>query len=118
MKIAVSYENKDGYCFVRISGEWNTDKLKEFIDGSIRHAEEYGWNSILIDGYELETPKTDFQRFLIGKYAAEAYGSRFRVALYFQPERITKFAENAAVNRGADFRVWGSKEEALQWLLK
>jgi hypothetical protein len=59
---------------------------------------------------------SDIDKFYLGEYAAQSFRGKLRVAVVFPAEKITKFGENVAVNRGAQLAVLATEVEAMRWL--
>ena len=79
-------------------------------------AEDAGLDRILIDFREMSPPARQLDRFLAGIHVAEVWRPPLRVAGVWQPERIDRFAEDTAVNRGAVFRMFVDEAAAVDWL--
>ncbi len=56
-------------------------------------------------------------RFYMGEYIASALRG-IKIAIVYRKVYANKFFEDAAVNRGANVRVFPDKQTALQWLLE
>lgn len=104
--------------FLRITatGEYVFSQLPEFIRRIREEAEQAKKRRVLIDCRKVEGDMTESERFLSGQWVAGVFGGDIKAVLLVQPEKITKLGELAAVNRGADFLVTGSSDEAEQWL--
>lgn len=107
---------KDGYLEVVCSGTWELSELKALVRQIKIVCTDAELGACLVDMLGVEPPQSSFERFQAGTFVADTLGSSVRLAVCFPPEHITKFAENAAVNRGAVMGVFGEKEEALAWL--
>lgn len=75
-----------------------------------------GTTVVLLDITGIERPRSDFDRFLVGSYAAEKIGHRARIAILWHAAYINWLGENAAVNRGGVHRVFDDRDEAIAWL--
>jgi len=73
---------------------------------------------ILVNGLELAHPRTELDRFWLGKNIADVFEHRFKIAALVQTELITNATENTAVNRVARFFVTDDEELALRWLVE
>jgi len=110
--------NRSDYLLVKAEGLWCTEQAMEMIDQTKEAALEAGHRRILMDLSAWSKPLDEFTRFEFGVYLAEALPPPYRVAAHTDPRHINRFAENTAVNRGAQFRIFSSEEEALRWLLR
>ena len=117
MKLDVSFEEADGYLLVRVMGKWTPDAVRQGIEDVAQGAQERGYTRILLDLRKLSAPKTEFARYLAGKHIAEVW-SQLKVAAVSPANLINKFAENTAVNRGANLTVLFDFNEALAWLMR
>jgi hypothetical protein len=114
--ISIKLSDLPKYIYVKISGAWSIHTLKCLEDVK-KEADEHAAKNILFDLVDMNI-QSDSIRFYSGLKVAEVFKANYRVAVFLQKERINKFAENVAVNRGANFKVLDSKDEALDWLLK
>ena len=71
-----------------------------------------------MDILQLSIPRAELDRFFAGQHIAEVWRPPLKVAAVMLPEGITRFAENTAVNRGANFIVMADAAEAVEWLLE
>ena len=55
---------------------------------------------------------------MLGRYAAEVFGSRYRIAGIGEKENITYYAEKVARNRGTLMRPFTDEQSAIDWLLE
>lgn len=106
-----------GFLRVTCRGAFPSATYRQMIAGTLAEADAGGYTRVLIDGRGLSAPAGEMDRFHVGVAIAEAFGSRIRVAVLFPAPFINKFAENAAVNRGADMLVVADEDVALRWLL-
>ena len=117
MGFNLSFTPRDGYLEIGVAGEWSLDSLYELIDATRRETERTGLSRVLCDGRGMTGHPTEMARFKAGVRTAEVLGAKIRVALVSRPEIITRFGENAAVNRGASLKVFADPAEALAWLM-
>ena len=112
----MSFEDADGYLIVRIQGEWTSDTLGQAIQDTANLAKQRGLTRILADLHELAAPSTEFTRFQVGQQAVKYFGFHLKVAVVYTEEFTNKFAENIAVNRGVNLRIFFNLDEAVSWL--
>lgn len=117
MSIDVTFQEKNNYLSAVIDGEFDPTAVHEILIQIRDRAQQTGFNRILVDAFALSAPSTDFFRYLVGISVAELLPRPFKVAALYEAKLINKFAENTAVNRGANFQVCGNCDEALGWLL-
>ena len=114
-KLKLLFEEKDTHLLVVVSGQWLRDSIKQAISEVGDSARQRGFSKILIDARNLSAPKSDFERFLAGEEIALQWRG-LKAAFLYPEERIKKFTENTAVNRGAVIIVLSDMDEALKWL--
>jgi hypothetical protein len=108
--------NQD-YLLVKISGEWSTAETLKSMDDIKAKSDEYGLKCILLDLLDLSLPDSEMTRFYSGEKIAQLFKYSYKLACFAPAERINHFAEDVAVNRGANFRVFYSEAEAIEWLV-
>jgi hypothetical protein len=109
---------ESGYLFVKARGENSLPAVREFLAATRSRAEQSGFMRVLIDGRDVGKDQKEIDRFEVGIAVAAYFPRPFRIAILRKREDITKFGENTAVNRGADFLVCTQEEEAVAWLLQ
>ena len=118
MSIDLRYEERAGYLIVAACGQWTEMAVKQAIEDLRNEADKRDFIRIFLDLRELLPPAHETIRFFTGEHIAKIWRSPFKVAVIARPERINKFTENVAVNRGATFAVFSEKTAALEWLLE
>ena len=118
MEPLAEYLDEEGFLSVRVLAPWTADHAKGIIDQAKKEAVAKGYNRIFVDVTNWTKPDTELTRFLSGEYLAGQLGRPFRVVALANAEGINRFAENTAVNRGADFRVFSDRPSAMEWLLR
>jgi len=106
------------YLRVKVLTPWTFRAAKQVIDGAKESAIAQGHNYILFDLTPWADVDTGMTRFLSGEYLAQQFSPRFKMAAFTVPEAIDRFGENAAVNRGARFRIFDNEQDAIAWLLR
>jgi hypothetical protein len=118
MNLALTVTHRGSYLEIDVAGQWSLENLYGLVDALQRESGRHGCNCLLVNTGAMNGHPTQMMRFKAGVRAAEVLGEKIRVALVSPPDRVTKFGENAAVNRGASLRVVTDRAEALQWLLE
>lgn len=113
----LSFHEESDYLLVTIQGRYDPLPITEALGRIKAQAQQSQRSRILIDAYQISRPEKDIDRFLVGRAIADQLPAPLRIAVLCVPEWITRFAEDTAVNRGAQMFVSGDKAEALQWLL-
>ena len=117
-RINISARLADGYVRCTLTGRYHMSLIKQVIDDISMAAAAANQARVLIDTTAVEGPLTEIEKYLVGKQMAETWSGRLRAAVLERSDRITKLAENTAVNRGAIVLVTGSEEEAVRWLVE
>ncbi|RZK03555.1 MAG: hypothetical protein EOO46_17815 [Flavobacterium sp.] len=113
----IEYEAGPHFLIVKIIGEWTDFEANKAIDEIKLHCERSQSTKVLFDLQELSYPANDSIRFNSGKKLAETLSS-YKIAGFSQPEKINYLGEITATNRGAHFKMFGSEEKAIKWLMK
>src|SRR4051812_37835730 len=116
MKASAEYFDKDGYLLVKVLAPWTTAGATQVIDEAHREATKRGQARLLLDLRKWLAPDMESTRFFSGLHLAKVLPPPFKVAAFGSAEAINKFGENAAVNRGALFRVFSDEQAAIRWL--
>ena len=121
MKPQLSYEVFDEYLKITLSAAQNPFAHIADITSTImtvkRLSEENNRTKILVDALNVPNIR-DMHKIYLGTLVAATFGSKFKFAMLRKPEHINKFAENMAVNLGANVHVVANEQQALRWLLK
>ncbi|HUN56214.1 MAG TPA: hypothetical protein VMU29_13770 [Smithella sp.] len=120
MKPHLSFEVFDEYLKITLSGEGNPFAHIADINDTImtvkKLSEEHKRSRVLIDAINLPNIR-DMQKFYLGALVATIFGRKFKLAMLRKPEHVNKFAENIAINSGANVHVDSNEQKALEWLL-
>ncbi len=116
MDAELAFEERSHYLFVRGRGPSDIETIRTVLRLIRDRARLAGLTHILIDAREVEAPRSGLHRFQMGEMIAELFGARYRLAVLSPARVINKFAENTAVNRGANILVTDDEQEALGWL--
>jgi len=112
-----TFAQESTHLAVTCRGEWTHASVVALVESIVEMAASSGHKRILVDWLEVSAPHSEFDRFQGGALVAELIRPPRKLAVVYRSELINKFAENAAVNRGADMLVCGTRDEALNWLL-
>ena len=103
---------------VTYSGKRSFLEFSDLIDKIYEQCRKNQLQNILIDVSRATGDWDDFDRYKIGKKVSQLFESPYKIAAIEKLEKINKFAENTAVNRGTNLLVVSNSNEALKWLLK
>ena len=118
MSEATVFFNRDGYLLAKITLPWTAQNAIQAFDEIKEEVSKQHYKFLLIDFTKWEKPDEEFTRYKTGVYFANIFHAPLKVAGYTKVSAINKFGENTAVNRGAQFRIFGDEQNAIQWLLK
>jgi hypothetical protein len=118
MKASAEYFDKSGYLLIKVLVSWTEANATQVIDEAHDEATKGGHVRLLFDLRNWLAPDMELTRFFSGLHLARALDPPFKVAAFGFPEAITRFGEDAAVNRGAQFRIFSDEQSALRWLME
>ena len=117
MDLDITITEKSGCLFIRAAGYYSLENMKDLFATIVSKSEECGYNHVLLNTNEVAGSIPELDRFLLGEHAASLWRPKLKMAIVSQPENINKFAENVAVNRGANLQILDDDEKALEWLI-
>ncbi len=118
MDVELTFEERSGYLLVKGRGPSDLESTRKALMLIEEKTRQAGLTHILIDAREVQAPRRELDRFFMGEFVAELFGARYRLAILYLADRINKFAENTAVNRGANMLVTAEEDDAVEWLLR
>jgi hypothetical protein len=118
MALICTWTEAPDHLAVRMEGPYALDAFKRAVDEILTEAQRRGRRCVLIDTTPMAIEDFPmFDRYEIGRYAAETWSYHLKAALLALPQHINRFAETVALNRGANLHVFTNEPEALAWLL-
>lgn len=115
---SAEYFEKSGYLLIKVLVSWTEADATRVIDEAHGEATKRGHVRLFFDLRNWLAPDMELTRFFSGLHLAKALHPPFKVAAFGFPEAINKFGEDAAVNRGALFRIFSDEQSALHWLME
>lgn len=112
----ISYRNESDYLAVDIAGSWTLKALEQVSEAIVARAKENGYTRVLVDVTAMSGLGASVEWFELGKHVA-LVARHMRVAVIELPERIDRFFESVAVNRGASVCVFADSRSAARWLV-
>lgn len=127
MSMKIEIEEHEGLLRVIASGGFSMasafNRFLEMLDA----VERTGGKKILVDGRTVSGNPEIIERFIYGEFAAKAVARymmggtsrrmpQFAYVLHVPMRDPSRFGETVAVNRGMWVKVFGSVDEALEWL--
>ncbi|MBU2996640.1 hypothetical protein KO500_09345 [Cellulophaga baltica] len=116
MSVIIEFKNCDNYLYAEIEAAWTKENAFLILDAIKVEADAQGYNLILINARGMSLPDNEMIRYYTGEIIASLFKSH-KLTIYLQAEKINKFAENVAVNRGATVYICDNKADAINWLL-
>ena len=116
VNLGLSFEDTGDYLHVRVRSEWIRKEIIAGIRNFAEKAQSAAQTRILLDICELSSPGSELDRFMVGEAIAKFFPSPMKTVAVPSYDFIDKFAENVAVNRGANFMVYSDFDEAVSWL--
>jgi len=118
MGVETEVIKKDNYIHFKITGDYPGKEVFKDFDQIIEASNKYDCPIILLDCTDFKYELSTYDRYEIGEYIAETYGSKhLKIALVGNPKNTDPFTETVAQNRGANFRMFSEQEKAIKWLL-
>jgi len=116
MNTEISFQVYADYLQVTLTGAYPVER--ELLETLRDEAQRVNRENILVNAFGLASPRTEIDRFWLGKTIADVFTHRFKIAALVRHEFISSAAENTAVNRGARFFVTSDEKTALRWLIE
>src|SRR5215203_3212380 len=109
MESEYSFEHKEKYLLMTITGHYAKKDFIAYADIILEHCERENVRMVLIAGHTVAYENlTTMDRFYIGENMAKVLGPKIKVTAVFPKEHVNKFGENVAVNRGGKLFVTDS----------
>ncbi|MEN9563557.1 MAG: hypothetical protein RIR73_1801 [Chloroflexota bacterium] len=110
-------ENRDGYIYATYNGQYKYEKLLELAKEAARYCTQGKRTKVLANLLNMTGKVESFDRFKLGVQGALIFRNTIaQVAAVYHQTEIDRFAENTAVNRGMNTRIFSNIEDALAWL--
>lgn len=107
---------RNDHLFVKYTDPFQLDTFVALIREVAGICREAGHTKVLVDVSEMPGTMSTMDRFRLGVEGAAAFRKLAQVAIYYQKQKMDKFAETVGVNRGAVVRVFFDLEAARKWL--
>ena len=116
MSIFIEYKTTSDFLLVTFNGLWTKDDMETSVKEIGIEAEKLKAKRILLNLRDLSSPLSEMNRFYAGELLASVLG-KYKIAGFAQTEKINRFGENVAVNRGARFKMFANEPDAIDWLI-
>ena len=114
----LSFKETFDYLSITATGPWTESEIPWQLELIKDKAEVSGYTKLFLDSRPLDLPKHEMTKLSTGENIAQFFPAPFKMAILDLPEKINRFVENVAVNRGANLMVFSNHETALKWLLE
>ena len=119
MNFDYSIEKNDNYLYLNISGQFEINEFLNLPALMKAECEKEKIFKVLVNGFNINgTNLSTIDRFSMGERIAHVFSSNTKIAVLWPDKHNNQFAETVAINRGADFRVFGNMEAAKEWLVQ
>jgi hypothetical protein len=110
-------ENRGGYIYASYDGQYEYEKLLELAKEAAKSCNQDKPAKVLANLLNMTGKVEPFDRFKLGVQGAKIFRNTIaQVAAVYHQTEIDRFAENTAVNRGMNTRIFSNIEDALAWL--
>ena len=106
----------DTYLHYKCCGDYSLKEGEQLLQKIYNTCLKYKVKSVLVDITEKNGHIPDVHRFLLGKFIAQLYSYKIKIAVIGRRDEINKFSEDVAINRGGRLLVTADKDEAVVWL--
>ena len=108
----------EDYILFELSGEFEFKYLENIFSVIKNRCSDNNKNKAMINCQKtINMFSSEIQRFYIGKTIAAKLGRGTKLAAVISVQKFNKFGEMVARNRGANMKVFTTREEAKNWLL-
>jgi len=117
-----AYETRDGYLYVKVTGEFNLLRARHLVSEWIEKTRTHSLDRTLCDvtlltGVDNEAMSI-LTRFTISDLVARVLPKDFRMGILVTPQQFPDnlLSEDLMINKGANVKLTCDLEGALQWL--
>jgi hypothetical protein len=115
--MSIKYLKHAEYLEVIFTGERSFAAFRDLINNVHNECQKNNFKRVLIDVSEATGEWGAFTRYQVGEKVSEVFKYFYKILAIEKEEKINKFAENVAVNRGANLLVTADRKKGLEWLL-
>ena len=116
---------ESGLLKVEANGDFSLEEATRAFMEMLRAVAQCQAEKVLLDGRNVKGEPREYERFLYGEFVAQGtrelvreyrFVPRFAYVLNEPLRDPDRYGETVAVNRGMKIKVFGTPEEALEWL--
>ena len=102
---------------INVTGRYDFDEMMDLVEPFREATVGAGKTKLLVDCTRMDGRVPEPDKFFIGEKIAKTLRSEVKCTLLMPTGTITKLGEMVAINRGANFFVTDSEQNAIEWLL-
>jgi hypothetical protein len=115
---AVDIRKDEGFLRITAKGEVDAARSRRLIATTVTEAAAHGETRVLLDCRPLAgAASEEADRVVTASFAGRAFRTPLRVAMIDRPERMNRYIEIVALNRGGNAGMFSEEGEAREWLL-
>jgi hypothetical protein len=118
MNMVSKFKHHRDYLEVSFFDESTFSNLNKLLDQIVKECKKKNHKKVMVDLLNVKGSLSEIDRFKIGEKIAQLFPIPYRMLAIVKEERINRFGENTAVNRGANLHVASNKKDGLDWLLE
>ncbi len=107
---------RENYLFVEYSEPYQLETFIALMQEVAEICKREKFAKVLVDAHGMGGTISTIERFKLGVTGADTFRGVAQVAIIYRREELNWFAETVGINRGANVRVFGELDEALNWL--
>lgn len=111
-------ENKGNYIYVKYDEPYELKKLIALMKEAMAICVDEGSQKLLVNLLDMPGKIKTLDRLEMGIQGALIFRHHFKVAVVYRKEELNLFAEDVAVNRGLNTRVFSDMDTAMEWLME
>ena len=118
MEKEIEFKHRENYLEVIFKGERTFEVVDHLIERIYNKCQKDNVDKLFVDVREAKGEWKEYDRFRIGARLSDFFKFNYKIVVCDKKEKINKFGENTAVNRGVDILITDDRHKGLEWLLK
>ena len=109
---------KEAYIHFEFTGDFSEETGKQCIDAMVEASRQLQLSKALLDCRNMTGEIQILESFMVAQYGVKMIRVLSKTALVVREDQMfhDNFAENVAVNRGVNLKLFTNAEEAIDWL--
>lgn len=112
----LTLEKRSGYVYFEYPDRYEYTELIELIQQIDQVCAAENSQKVMVNFLAINDEVSLMDRFKLAVKGAQMINHTVRIACIFHTDRLDRFAENVAVNRGLNTRIFNNMQDALEWL--